>query len=359
MRLHDEFTLKATSAGWPDSGPKVLVDAQQTRSMPKFLKAADLHVHTYYSEDVLPAPSNDPIRLYAEARRRGLQFISFTDHETMDAYDRVGWQREGLVPGVELSILDRRNVGHTIHVNVYTLNQGQFRTLRELASRKRDLETFLSFLASERLPHTYNHPFWFERGEKPNIRAVLDVAKIFPVIEYNRGRTRSLNRLALALADHYGKGIVANSDSHTGRTLGLVRTYAAGETFEEYFDNVRTGKSWILAQDMTIRGLVEEANEWIRQFFARHPSRANPEAVPSELGPKPLGWLLGLRRRDGLLGDNLLWRTLERCLYALSNSAVIQSLYVRSQEMLALRVLKQLPILLAPYSLARDATFLL
>ncbi len=332
---------------------KVFVDGQHPADLSKDLKGADLHVHTYYSEDVLPSPSNDPIRLYEEARRRGLQFVSFTDHATMDAYDRVGWEREGLVPGVELSILDRRNVGHTIHVNVYLLDRGQFRALQELASRKRDLETFLAFLSSERLPHTYNHPFWFERGEKPNFTAVLEVAKLFPVLEYNRGRTRSLNRLALALAGHYGKGIVACSDSHTGRTLGSVRTYAQGETFQEYFENVRAGRSWILAQDMTIRGLVEEVNEWIGQFFARSPSRAGSDPVPAGLGPKSFGWLLGLRGRGGLIGDNLVWRLFKRLLYALPNSAVIQSLYVRSQETLALRVLKQLPVLLAPYSVVQ------
>lgn len=351
MRL-DQTHLEARP-GTASLGPKVLVDAQQTRSIPESLKAADLHVHTYYSEDVLPSPSNDPLRLYEEARRKGLGFISFTDHETMDAYDRIGWEREGLVPGVELSLLDRRNVGHTIHVNVYMLNRGQFRTLRELASQKRDLETFLAFLCSERLPHTYNHPFWFERGEKPNFEAVLEVAKLFPVLEYNRGRTRSLNRLALALAGHYKKGIVACSDSHTGRTLGSVRTYAEGETFGEYFENVRAGNSWILAQDMTIRGLVEEVNEWIRQFFARQSSRAGSEPVPAGLGPKSFGWLLSLRGRGGLIGENLLWRLFERCLYRLSNSAVIQALYVRSQETLALRVLKQLPVLMAPYSMVQ------
>lgn len=336
--------------GMAISRPQRVLEGRQTRALHTELKAADLHVHSFYSEDVLPAPSNDPIRLYEEAKRRGLQFLSITDHETMDAYNRVGWEREGLVPGVEMSILDRKNVGHTIHVNVYLLTSAQFKALKDLASKKRDLESFLAFLASERLPHTYNHPFWFERGEKPNFSAVLEVAKLFPVLEYNRGRTRSLNRLALALANHYGKGVVACSDSHTGRTLASVCTYAAGESFQEFFDNVRAGRSWIQAEDMTIRSLVEEVNEWIRQFFARSPLGVNSEPVPSGLGRKSFGWLLGLRKRGGLIGDNLLWKHFERCLFALSNSALIQSLYVHSQEALALRILRQLPVLLAPYS---------
>jgi len=51
---------------------------------------ADLHVHTYYSHDVLPSKSLDPVVLYEKARKRGMKYITFTDHDNMDAYDHVG-----------------------------------------------------------------------------------------------------------------------------------------------------------------------------------------------------------------------------------------------------------------------------
>ena len=60
--------------------------------------AADLHVHTHHSYDVIPTGLVDPLTLYRKARRLGMTYVAFTDHDTMDAYDQIGWTREGLVP---------------------------------------------------------------------------------------------------------------------------------------------------------------------------------------------------------------------------------------------------------------------
>jgi len=60
--------------------------------------AADLHVHTLHSYDVIPTRQVDPLTLYHKAQRLGMTFIAFTDHDSMDAYDQIGWTREGFVP---------------------------------------------------------------------------------------------------------------------------------------------------------------------------------------------------------------------------------------------------------------------
>ncbi|MEW6440840.1 MAG: PHP-associated domain-containing protein [bacterium] len=323
---------------------RILRDARDAGAIPEGWRAADLHVHTFFSYDVIPVSSSDPLRLYEKARQRGLHYLSFTDHDTMDAYDRVGWQREGLVPGVEIKILDRKKVGHTIHVNVFLLDRRQFGEMKALVSKDQDIENFLQFVRAERLPVIYNHPFWFERGEKPNVPAVFEIARLFPVIEYNRGRIPRLNRLALEMAERHGKGMVACSDTHTGRNLGAIRTHAPGESFREYFENVSRGQACLVAQDMTIRGLVEEANEGIRQFFGRNPGQGAVAEFAGKLGPTYLRWLVRLLARDGLLANNRLRRTVEGLLYALSNTAVIQSHYIRSQESLAVRIAEQFPM---------------
>jgi hypothetical protein len=76
--------------------------------------AADLHVHTHHSHDVIPTGFVDPLALYRKARRLGMTSVVFTDHDSMDAYDQIGWGREGLVPAVEVKILDPKNAGHAI-----------------------------------------------------------------------------------------------------------------------------------------------------------------------------------------------------------------------------------------------------
>lgn len=178
--------------------------------------AADLHVHTLHSYDVIPTRLVDPLMLYQKARRLGMTYVTFTDHDSMDAYDQIGWAREGLVPAVEVKILDRERVGHTIHINVYALSRSQFCEVLKIARVARDLEQLVAYLKEEHLPYTFNHPFWHEPGEKPNFRAILEIVDLFPVLEYNMGRIGRINRQALRLAQARGRGIVATTDTHVG-----------------------------------------------------------------------------------------------------------------------------------------------
>ena len=55
--------------------------------------AADLHVHTLHSHDVIPTRLVDPLTLYHKARRLGMTYVAFTDH------DYVVMARESLLIG--------------------------------------------------------------------------------------------------------------------------------------------------------------------------------------------------------------------------------------------------------------------
>ena len=96
-------------------------------------KAADLHVHTLCSPDVISARSLHPEALYNRARERGMDFVTFTDHDTMRAYDLLSGERDGLVTGVEIGSRDEDLVGRTLHINVYDLKLEQFLDLKEIS----------------------------------------------------------------------------------------------------------------------------------------------------------------------------------------------------------------------------------
>jgi len=96
-------------------------------------RAADLHVHTSCSADVIKADAMHPEALYLKAGKLGMVFITFTDHDTMAAFDILGPQRNGLVSGVEIKIRDMDVLGHTIHINVFGLDKDQFLMLEETA----------------------------------------------------------------------------------------------------------------------------------------------------------------------------------------------------------------------------------
>ena len=189
-----------------------------------------------------------------------MTYVAFTDHDTMAAYDEIGWTREGLVPAVEVKILDRRNVGHTVHVNVYTLNRRQLREIQEIARGARDIVQLTGYLRDEDLPFTFNHPFWHEPDETtPTSEAVIDVAPLFPVLEYNMGRVGRLNAQAIRLANALSKGIVAATDSHVGE-VGKAFTLARGDTFKEFFGRIAAREAHLCPVDLTLPRLKEETS---------------------------------------------------------------------------------------------------
>lgn len=230
-------------------------------------KKMDLHVHSSCSYDVPPAKAMHPAVLFEKARAKELDFVTFTDHDTVKAYDLLGWDKEGLIPGVEISIKDPENIGHTLHVNVFDLDSDEFRELETIANQEHDFKSFIRYLRTHDLPHIYNHPFWFAIGDRPNLWAVPELIKQFPVIEYNIQDLTEKNLITSALARKYGKGLAATTDSHTGG-MGAVYTLAKGDNFREYFENIKSGNSYMVVEGGTRRHLTKEMNAWVELVFS-------------------------------------------------------------------------------------------
>jgi predicted metal-dependent phosphoesterase TrpH len=300
-------------------------------------QAADLHVHTLHSYDVIPTREVDPLALYEKARRLGMTYVAFTDHDTMAAYDEIGWTREGLVPAVEVKILDPRNVGHTIHINVYTLDRRQFEEIQKIAGQARDIISLTSYLRAERLPFTFNHPFWHEPEEKPNLRAVLDVARLFPVLEYTMGRIGRINAQALRLADSLSKGISAGTDSHVGE-IGRAFTLARGRSFHEFFDRIASRESHLCPADLTLPRLKEETSLRIRSLFDKTHWLWAKETLTMDTGNAVLDGIIKQVARDNSGSPRLSRWLLKKTIEALSSTGVPGRLYLRCQNNLADRV---------------------
>lgn len=296
--------------------------------------AADLHVHTLHSYDVIPTRQVDPMTLFHKARRLGMTYIAFTDHDSMDAYDQFGWTREGLVPAVEVSILDLKKVGHTIHINVFGLDRGQFCEILKITRTARDLERLLSYLKDEGLRFTFNHPFWHEPGEKPNLQAILDIVDLFPVLEYNMGRIGRINRQALGVAQARGRGIVATTDSHVGE-IGRAFTVARGGTFREFFDQIQTGQSFIVPADLSLSRFKEETMIRIRQLFDKTGWLYAKDWFAIDTGSATLDGMIARMAQAHPHTQSFAKKILEIILGAASRSGIPGALYFRSQRNLA------------------------
>ncbi|WP_255679993.1 PHP domain-containing protein [Methanosarcina sp. DH2] len=320
---------------------KLIAPERAAELMEEGWKRADLHVHTTCSFDVLPANDLNPESLYKKSLEMGMDFVTFTDHDTMEAYEILGWDREKLVPGVEMTIYDPELAGHTLHVNVFELDREEFSELREIAIIEHNLKSFIGYLKRHKLPFVYNHPFWFEFHRQPDPSAVPKLAKLFPVLEYNMHELKQKNELTIALAERFGKSIVATTDTHSGK-LGQVYTLAKGDSFREYFRNIEKGRNYIVPEDLTRKLLIEEMNTWIDLIFEK--SQKNRDIKSYLTGIKSLDAMVKISRSALLNYSPKLNRTAMNLLYMISNTGLPASFYIHSEKSFAKEIEKKIEI---------------
>ncbi|WP_319508396.1 hypothetical protein [uncultured Methanolobus sp.] len=80
-------------------------------------------MYTSCSYDVPANKCTNPQNLVKKVISNGLDFVIFTDHDTVKAYELMGWNKEKLIPALELSIKYMENVGHMVHINVFELDR--------------------------------------------------------------------------------------------------------------------------------------------------------------------------------------------------------------------------------------------
>ncbi len=222
---------------------------------------------------MLNLPELSPRALYDKAVADGMGFFTLTDHETLLGIEALRRELAAefgekppipVISGIEIKVRDPK-IGHTVHVNVLGLDQRQ---MLALARRRKSLDRFLAYCAAEDLYHAYNHPFWFERGERAELSTIKALIERFPIVEMNAGRIPQLNGRTLDLARKLGKQVIATSDSHTGQ-VGKAYTMAPGETADEFLRNIRSGVSQAIPHHVTIREFIREVGETIDLVFVR------------------------------------------------------------------------------------------
>jgi len=324
-----------------DGGLKILSHEQAEIYRKQGWQAADLHVHTLCSPDVISDRSMHPEALYHRAREMGMDFVTFTDHDTMRAYDLLSGELEGLVTGVEMRIKDLDLAGHTIHINVYDLSGEQFLELEEI-SEIGDLRSFINYLVKNNLPYIYNHPLWFEHKERPNLAAIPDLVRLFPVLEYNMHRVHRKNEITMALARRYKKGLAASTDSHAGN-LGKVYTLSHGGCFREFFENICNGSSYIVVKDLTKQEIMREMNRWIELIFSRD---ILGETKEYSSGVGYLDKIVNILSGETIKSFPWICKAAQRASHKISNSGLPASLYLRSEGALLPEIEEQLSFIL-------------
>ena len=235
----------------------------------------DMHVHTTHSgmcnipglNRVCRESYNEPEALYATLKRHGMDLVTVTDHDSIDAAESLRKYPDFFLSEEVTCILPS---GTEMHVGVYDINERQH---IEIQRRRNDFLALHAYLTEQDLFYSANHIFssltgrrkaedfeWFEHA--------------FPAFETRNGcMLQRSNRAAEKFARVLGKAPVAGSDAHCVYSAGSCWTdMPEARTKGDFLAGLRlglgeasgeSGSYWKLTRDVLWIGaqMVRE-NPW-------------------------------------------------------------------------------------------------
>ena len=250
---------------------KLILPGQVDEYRGKGYNVVDFHLHSSASYDVFNKKSLYPRVLRERMLKQGWDYVTFTDHDTIDAYD--GLDLEGVIKGVEVTIKPRIFPGyehpHTMHVNVYALSDEQFAEIDAIA-KQGDFFGLIDYLKNEELPYQLNHPFISGYYEEPEWHHMPEIVQYFDVLEItNTRRSRLHNESAGRLADAFGLGWTEGSDNHIG--LPVKGTLVRGADFGEMWDRIKAGDVLTVPEHMDYRTMKQTVQAYASIVFNMTP----------------------------------------------------------------------------------------
>ena len=206
----------------------------------------DLHVHTIHSgmctvpllDRICRESYTDPHALYEALKRRGMDLVTVTDHDSIDAVEPLRPRRDFFL-SEEVSCRTRN--GTRLHMGVYDIEE---RHHAELQRRRDDLPSLLAYLEEQDLLFSINHVFSGLTGPRADAD-FEEFAARFPAVETCNGQMiAAANRHAAAFAAKAGKIVLGGSDAHTLASLGRTYTEVPGaRDRQEFLSGLKQGRS--------------------------------------------------------------------------------------------------------------------
>jgi predicted metal-dependent phosphoesterase TrpH len=213
---------------------------------------ADLHLHTRFSgwRSLRVVGAQDcyvePSVAYRTARARGMDFVCFTDHDTIDGarsfLDAHPDEEPWVIVGEEVEARLPDGAGW-IHVNVFDVDE---RLHAEIVRLRPNAFELVAELAARGRLFALNHPFQSFRSIRSAERWLAALVPLFPAIEQcNSTSPRSHRRIVESLvrrcAPAPGPVRIGGSDAHTPSRIARVFTTAPGASKHEFLDSIRRG----------------------------------------------------------------------------------------------------------------------
>ncbi len=187
----------------------------------------------------LPECATPPQEVYELAKRRGMDFVTITDHDTIDGCLELAGRPDCFV-SEELTV---RFAGEpqAVHVLCYGITPGDHEWLQAHAG---DVEACAAYLDHNEIACALAHPFYnVDAPLTPRHRRRL--AELFPIWEVRNGsRAAELNMPAAIYTETQGGTGIGGSDDHAGVDIGRTFTGApAAATPEEFLLHLREGRA--------------------------------------------------------------------------------------------------------------------
>ncbi|NBS13731.1 MAG: hypothetical protein EBT57_02790 [Verrucomicrobia bacterium] len=214
------------------------------------MSKCDLHLHSRYSNRPtewilrkagIPDSLSQPRKLYELLRKQGFDFVTITDHNTLDGARELR-DLEGFIPGVEITTYfpeDRCKV----HLLAWNLGEKQFVEVERVRGNILDLSRFLR---KEGIVHAVAHPLLNLDGKfKPeHFEKLILLFRVFETVNGHRARlTQEIAQACLQClnpalirelvrrhgiepvdSEPWKKSLVGGSNDHSGLYAGKAGT---------------------------------------------------------------------------------------------------------------------------------------
>lgn len=183
---------------------------------------ADLHIHTRYSRDAISSPE----AILRTARRRGINALAVTDHDTTAGWREMAEAAKG--SGIELILGEERKIYHSGQVIgelicLFLSRPIEGRGVHEVVREVQDQGGILCAA----------HPFDQRRVPFTEIGLLTEEDNLAIEVFNSRTYGHGGNRRALEFAEENGCMITAGSDAHTPFEVGNAYVEADVQTLDE------------------------------------------------------------------------------------------------------------------------------